>query len=99
MTRKLDKIRNVDACLRQRLFNISKKQGPDFQSVLKLYFLERFLYRLSISRYRNTRDGAPERFEDAMTHVIALVGPPYLDASAGRTFVGRWDPARREWRR
>jgi hypothetical protein len=39
---------------RQRLFNRSKEQGRDFQSVLKLYFLERFLYRLSISRYRDS---------------------------------------------
>ena len=54
MTRKPDEIRNVDASVRQRLFNLSKEQGRDFQSVLKLYFLERFLYRLSISRYRDS---------------------------------------------
>ncbi len=53
MTRKPDEIRNVDASVRQRLFNLSKEQGRDFQSVLKLYFLERFLYGLSISRYRD----------------------------------------------
>jgi hypothetical protein len=54
VTRKPDEIRNVDASVRQRLFNLSKEQGRDFQSVLKLYFLERFLYRLSISRYRDS---------------------------------------------
>ena len=40
--------------MRQRLFTVSKEQGRDFQSVLKLYFLERFLYRLSISRSRDS---------------------------------------------
>ena len=54
MTRKSDAIRNVDASVRQRLFNLSKEQGRDFQSILKLYFLERFLYRLSLSRYRDS---------------------------------------------
>lgn len=54
MTRRLDQIRNVDASVRQRLFTVSKEQGRDFQSVLKLYFLERFLYRLSISRSRDS---------------------------------------------
>jgi len=44
---------NLVASIRQRLFNVSKEQGRDFQSVLKLFFLERFLYRLSTSRYRN----------------------------------------------
>jgi hypothetical protein len=54
VSRKPDAIRNVEASIRQRLFNLSKEQGRDFQSVLKLYFLERFLYRLSISRYRDS---------------------------------------------
>lgn len=54
MTRKPDEIRNVDASVRQRLFNLSKEQSRDFQSILKLYFLERFLYRLSVSRYRDS---------------------------------------------
>ena len=49
------------------------------------------------ARKRYERDSAPERFEHAMTRVIAFVGPPYLEASAGRTFVGRWEPARRAW--
>jgi len=49
------------------------------------------------ARKRYERDRAPERFADAMTRVIAFVGPAYLETSAGRTFVGRWDPARREW--
>jgi hypothetical protein len=49
------------------------------------------------ARKRYERDSAPERFEQAMRRVIAFVGPPYLDASADRAFLGRWQPARREW--
>lgn len=40
MTRRPDAIRNIDTSVRQRLFNLAKEQGRDFQSVLKLYFLE-----------------------------------------------------------
>lgn len=54
MTREPDEIRNIEASVRQRLFNLSKEQGRDFQSVLKLFFLERFLYRLSVSRHRDS---------------------------------------------
>ncbi len=52
MTRKPEEIRNFEASVRQRLFNLSKGQGRDFQSVLKLYFLERSLsaQHLALSR-------------------------------------------------
>lgn len=49
------------------------------------------------ARKRYERDSAPERFENAMARVIAFVGPPYLDAATDRSFVARWDPARRSW--
>jgi hypothetical protein len=115
------------ASVRQRLFNLAKAQGRDFGAILRLFFLERFLYRLSVSRYaksfllkgallffaraaenarplaRPTKDlertDAPERFEDAMNRVTAFVGPPYLDACAGKAFIGRWVPASRAWLR
>jgi len=51
MTRDAERIRNIAASVRAKLFNLSKAEGHDFGSVLKLYFLERFLYRLSRSRY------------------------------------------------
>lgn len=51
MTRKPEELKNVSKSVRDRLFTLSKNQGRDFQSVLRLYFLERFLYRLSVSRY------------------------------------------------
>lgn len=37
--------------VKQRLKNVSTKQGIIFNDVLRMYFLERFLYRLSISKY------------------------------------------------
>ena len=51
------------------------------------------------ARKRYERTDAPERFEDAMNRVTAFVGPPYLDACAGKAFIGRWDPASRAWLR
>jgi hypothetical protein len=51
----------------------------------------------SAARKRYERDRAPELFSDAMVRVIEFVGPPYLEAAAGKPFVGRWDPARRQW--
>lgn len=46
--------RNVAASVRQRLKNLATKLGEDFQSLLTRYALERLLYRLSQSQYRDT---------------------------------------------
>jgi len=54
MTRKPDAIRNIDASVRGRLANVAKAQHRDFGFILRLYFLERFLYRLSASPYRQS---------------------------------------------
>lgn len=43
------KIKDVAASVRQRLLNLSRERGQDFQLLLTHYALERFLYRLSIS--------------------------------------------------
>lgn len=40
--------------IRARLLNISKKEGIAFQVILLRYIHERFLYRLSISKYKNS---------------------------------------------
>ena len=40
---------NVAASVRQRLLNLSRESGEDFQRVLDRYVAERFLYRLSCS--------------------------------------------------
>lgn len=37
--------------VKQRLKNVTKKQDKQFNDVLQMYFLERFLYRLSKSKY------------------------------------------------
>lgn len=43
---------NIAASIRARLLNVAKITGRDFDAVLLQYFQERFLYRLSISPYR-----------------------------------------------
>ena len=44
---------NLISSVRNRLKNISQKRKLDFQFVLTRYALERFLYRLSKSKYKN----------------------------------------------
>ncbi len=41
---------NLAESVRQRLLNLARRQGEDFQITLNNYFLERFLYRLSRSK-------------------------------------------------
>ena len=47
-----EKPRNLAASVRQRLLNLSRTRGEDFQFVLTRYALERFLYRLSQAHLR-----------------------------------------------
>ncbi len=47
-----EQAKNIAASVRARLLNVAKKSGRDFDAVLLQYFQERFLYRLSISPYR-----------------------------------------------
>jgi len=49
-----DKPRNSPASVRQRLLNIAREQGRVFEVVLVAYGLERLLYRLSISKHRDS---------------------------------------------
>lgn len=48
-----DQPRNLAASVRQRLLNIAKRDGEAFDLVLTRFALERFLYRLGQSPYRN----------------------------------------------
>jgi predicted nucleotidyltransferase component of viral defense system len=48
-----DKARNLAASVRHRLTDLARKQGEDFQFVLTRYVIERLLYRLSRSQYRD----------------------------------------------
>lgn len=50
MTR--EKPSDISASVRQHLLNRSKEQGEDFQLVLTRFVLERFLYRLGNSQFR-----------------------------------------------
>lgn len=52
MTR--DKPRNLAASVRQRLMNIAREQGEDFQLVLTRYGVERLLYRVGQSEHGAT---------------------------------------------
>lgn len=46
-----DSTKNISASIKARLNNIAKREGTDFEHLLMLYMLERFLHRLSISKY------------------------------------------------
>jgi hypothetical protein len=45
--------RDVGASVRQRLLNQAREQSRPFQELLQYYVMERFLYRLSKSKFRN----------------------------------------------
>ncbi len=49
MSQRKHELRNVAASVRQRLLNLSRAEGEDFQKVLLRYAIERLLYRLSCS--------------------------------------------------
>jgi len=46
-------IKNISASVKERLRNIATQTGKDYQSLLRQYAQERFLYRLSISPFVN----------------------------------------------
>ena len=43
----------IEASVRQRLLNLARNDGRDFQTVLVAFGLERLTYRISISRFRD----------------------------------------------
>ncbi|QQO23794.1 nucleotidyl transferase AbiEii/AbiGii toxin family protein [Bradyrhizobium diazoefficiens] len=45
-------LRNVGASVRGRLLNVSKERNEPYELLLTQYALERLLYRLSISKYK-----------------------------------------------
>jgi hypothetical protein len=49
-----DRWRNVAASVRQRLKNLADRQRRPFQEVLQYFAIERFLYRLGVSRHRDS---------------------------------------------
>lgn len=46
-------IKDISASVRARLLRIAKESNSDFNAVIIHYFQERFLYRLSISGYKD----------------------------------------------
>lgn len=46
--------RDLEASVKSRLLAIGREQREEFQSVLTRYAGERFLYRLSVSPYRQS---------------------------------------------
>lgn len=46
--------RDLGASVRQRLLNLARAQGRPFQELLQYYAMERFLYRLSKSQFRES---------------------------------------------
>ncbi|HEX2867059.1 MAG TPA: nucleotidyl transferase AbiEii/AbiGii toxin family protein [Ignavibacteriales bacterium] len=46
-------VKNIAVSVRNKLINIAEKEQKDYNTILRLYFQERFLYRLSISPYKN----------------------------------------------
>jgi predicted nucleotidyltransferase component of viral defense system len=45
--------KNIAVTIRNRLLNISNKNNRDYNAILRQYFQERFLYRISISAFRS----------------------------------------------
>jgi len=46
-------IKNIAASIKERLRNIASQSGKEFQSIIRQYVQERFLFRLSKSSYKN----------------------------------------------
>ena len=53
MKQKDRKIKNVAASVRARLLDLARKEKRDYNALILQYFQERFLFRLSISSYKN----------------------------------------------
>lgn len=47
-------VKNISVSVRNRLMNISNETKRDYNAILRHYFQERFLYRISISPYRSS---------------------------------------------
>jgi hypothetical protein len=94
-----EKPRNLAASVRQRLFNLAQERREDFGLVLTRYGLERFLYRLSQSQYREQFILKGALLFELWTHRpyrptrdLDLEGQPFrLMVSVGQQFANRSD--------
>ncbi len=48
------KVSNIAASVRQRLLDLARRRGDEFHLIITKYALERLLYRLTISPYKNS---------------------------------------------
>lgn len=46
-------VKDIAASIRQRLLNLARERGEDFNYVLQLFLIQRLLYRLGLSEYRD----------------------------------------------
>ena len=60
---------NLVASVHQRLLNRAKASGRPFDELLQRFAIERFLYRLSKSRYADSFVLANETFVDFLFHI------------------------------
>ncbi len=49
----LKQIKNMAASVRQRLLDLSRKENRPFEEITRLYAMERFLFRLGCSKYKD----------------------------------------------
>lgn len=78
---------NRAASVRQRLLNLAKAHGEEFQRVLVRYALERLLYRLSVS-------GQKDRFLLKGALLFAVWSPGVHRPTKDLDLLGRGDPSR-----
>ena len=63
--------KNLEESIRQKLKNLAEKRNRPFDEILRYYAIERFLYRLSITPYREQfflKGGLMFRVWDSNSH-------------------------------
>ena len=85
-------LRNVAASVRERLYQLAQKRGEDFQLMLTRYGLERLLYRLGRSPYR-------DRFVLKGAMLFSLWGGELYRATRDVDFLGFGDNSAKEMKK
>lgn len=82
-------VKHIAASVRERLYQLAQKRGEDFQLILTRYGLERLLYRLDQSPYR-------DRFVLKGGMLFSLWGGEMYRATRDVDFLGFGDSSTRE---
>lgn len=98
----MSEIKNIPASVSERLKNIAKKSGKSFDTLLLFYFQERFLYRLSISDYRDKFILKGGLFLFSQTQFKArptkdFFEPIYQSILNEKEFFGHWSCVDKAW--